>query len=235
MLAPLDPGVLQELEVGAGARVWWTTLDLAPTTRLELTALLSADEVARAASYPDAARGERFAIGRSVLRFVLGEVTGCAGRELEFASGEHGKPSLAGPTAPLGIHFNLSHAKGLIVVATARSRRVGIDAAWVGGTAPIDRVAERFFSPAERAALQQAPAELRRECFHRIWVRKEAFLKGIGAGISARIRETDLSHPAGAVHALEGASGSDGERWEVSDVAGLPPGYVASIAIERST
>lgn len=235
MLAPPDFGLVRKLGVGAGARAWWTPLELAPAARLELTALLSADEVARAASYADSARGERFTVGRSVLRFLLGEVTGVAARDLAFVSGEHGKPSLAGPPALLGIHFNLSHAKGLVVVATALGRRVGIDVAWVGGGAPIDRVAERFFSPAERSALHRAPAELRRECFHRIWVRKEALLKGIGAGISPRIYETDFSSPAGTVHELEGPSARDGERWEVSDVTGLPPGYVASIAVERST
>lgn len=142
---------------------------------------------------------------------------------------------MAGSPKVQGLHFNLSHARGLVVVAVAHGRRVGVDVAWVGGAAPIDRVAERFFSPAERAALQRAPGELRRECFHTIWVRKEALLKGIGAGISARIYGTDFSGPLGEAHDRAVPNASDAARWEVSDVTGLPPGYVASIAIERTT
>lgn len=235
MLAPPDVAVAQRLDVGAGAQGWWASLDVAPSTRLELTALLSPDEVARAASYPDSARGERFSIGRGVLRFVLGQVTGIPPRDLAFVANEHGKPALTGSQEVLGLYFNLSHARGLVVVVVAHGRRVGVDAAWVGGTTPIDRVAERFFSPAERAALQQSPAESRRECFHRIWVRKEALLKGIGAGISARIYETDFSGPRGEAQDRAAADAGDAERWEVSDVTGLPTGYLASIAVEGTT
>lgn len=235
MLAPPDVAVARRLDVGAGAQAWWAPLDVAPSTHLELTALLSPDEVARASSYPDSARGERFSVGRGVLRFILGQVTGIPPRDLAFVANEHGKPALAGSPKVRGLHFNLSHARGLVAVAVAHGRRVGVDVAWVGGAAPFDRVAERFFSPAERAALQRAPEALRRERFHTIWVRKEALLKGIGDGISARIYETDFSGPRGEAQDRAAPVARDAERWEVSDVTGLPTGYVASIAVERTT
>lgn len=194
--------------------------------------MLAPDEVDRATSYPDTARGERFALGRGILRLVLAEACGTHPRDLTFVVGEHGKPALAGAPAFQGVQFNLSHAKRGVVVAVAAGTRVGVDVAWTGGRAPIERVAERFFSPAERVALFEAPATERRERFHRTWTRKEALLKGVGNGITAAIHGTDFSGVAPGSTDETILCEQGGERWRVRDLRGLPDGYVGSVAIE---
>ena len=223
----LDVALARELAAGDGVRAFSASLDLSPEVDLEVRALLSDDERARAASFPDSARAMRFARGRGVLRHLLGEVLGAPPRTLRFAYNRDGKPVLAGTQADAGLEFNLSHARGLVLVAFAVGRRVGADVAWTAATAPLDRVVARFFSPAERATYAAAPSQARRRVFSRIWVRKEAYLKGRGEGISEWIHTTDFTGDAVA------ATGGDQDGWDVRDVAGLPAEYVGSVALER--
>lgn len=76
-------------------------------------------------------------------------------------------------------YFNLSHS-GDYVVCALSEREVGIDIQEHRGAA-LERVAQRYFSPAEVFALMQA--QDRAALFFRLWARKEAYGKLIGKGI----------------------------------------------------
>lgn len=76
-------------------------------------------------------------------------------------------------------YFNLSHS-GNYVACALSEREVGIDLQEHRGAA-IERVAKRYFSPAEVSALMQARD--RAALFFRLWARKEAYGKLSGKGI----------------------------------------------------
>jgi 4'-phosphopantetheinyl transferase len=224
------------LPAAGPARVWWVSLDVAPDADAELRVLLTEQERQRADAYPHAARGRRFARGRAALRLLLGASTSRDPKALTLVANGDGKPALAGIGETFGApHFNLSHAGDVVVIALCADGPVGIDLAAVDHRLPIDRVAPRFFSPVERAALDAARDDgSRRERFARLWVRKEAWLKGVGTGISERLRLTDFSA------ALDSAGVDAGsalalaiDDWEVRDVVGIPRGFVASVATTR--
>ncbi len=230
-----------EIDGGGNVHVWCARLDLSPEAGEGLHALLSPDERLRAAAYPSAVQGTRFASTRGILRQLLEQVTGVPGRAIQFAYNRDGKPSLAGDLAALGVEFNVSHTRDLAVVAVTRGREVGIDIASTGGVAPIDNLVARFFSPEERVAVAKVAAdgERQRELFTRIWVRKEAYLKGRGEGISQWVHLTDFSHSAD--HSATDCSATstpsrpdrDQDAWDVRDLRGLPTGYVGSVALAR--
>ncbi len=226
--APASP-LIRELAAGDGVRVWCADLDALAAQQEALESASPEDERQRAGTLPDALRRTRFVRARGVLRQRLADFVGAEAAARPFAYGADGKPALDGAPAP--VHFNLSHARGVALVAIAFGRRVGVDLAATGGAIPLDKVIARFFSPPERSAVEAVPDAERRALFARIWVRKEAYLKGRGEGISEWIYTTDFS-PASAGSAGREAS-RDQARWDVRDLPGLPDGYVGSVALER--
>lgn len=224
------------LPAAGSARLWWVSLDVPDAAGAALLDLLTDGERQRAESYPHVVRGRRFARGRAALRLLLGAWISCDPRELVLGANGDGKPVLAGELPAGGaLHFNLSHAGDLAVIAIDDRSPVGVDLVAVQARLPIDTVAPRFFSATERAVLASAPDEAtRRERFARLWVRKEAWLKALGTGISERMRATDLSaglsSPGAPGAATEGMKPVQVDGWEVRDLEGLPPGHVASVA-----
>lgn len=87
--------------------------------------------------------------------------------------GAHGKPFL--PDEPER-HISLAHTRGAVVCAVS-SRPVGVDIESCARRISM-RVAERFFTPCERAYAVDAAR------FLEVWTRKEAFVKRDGRGIS---------------------------------------------------
>lgn len=95
--------------------------------------------------------------------------------------GEHGKPYAADLD---GIEFNLSHSGRHALIAVARQLPLGIDIEAEGRARSIDDIAQRYFAPAETAALRALPQALRNVAFLRLWTGKEAVLKALGHGLS---------------------------------------------------
>lgn len=228
MPALVEQATPRELAVVAGVRVW--SIDLAPAAPVvaAMTERLSAAERDRAARLGTGPARCRFVVARASLRSLLSGVTGTPAEKLAIRSGRDGKPFLEPADGRLAPEFNLSHARDLAVIGIGDDRPVGIDLEWTGGSSPIEAIARRFFSAAEQARLEDAPVAGRRKLFFRIWVRKEAYLKGRGEGISEWIHRTDFSSTA----AWPGP-GRDQDAWLVRDLVGLPPGCVASLAVAR--
>lgn len=102
-----------------------------------------------------------------------------------FARTEADKPFVIGPVTSAA-SFNLSHTDGLAVVAVGPSD-VGVDAESLARGADILSTVLRAFAPAELAALRELPAERRAERAVELWTVKEAYLKGLGTGISRHL------------------------------------------------
>lgn len=92
-----------------------------------------------------------------------------------YRYGEGGKPYFTN----YPFYFNLSHS-GDYVACALSGREVGIDIQEHRG-ASFERVAQRFFSPAEASALMRARD--RESYFFQLWARKEAYGKLTGKGI----------------------------------------------------
>ncbi|MEO6445129.1 MAG: 4'-phosphopantetheinyl transferase superfamily protein [Gemmatimonadaceae bacterium] len=223
----------RELVAMDGVRLWSVEL-LQPADVVEqLVERLSLDERRRALALRRAPERRRFVVARAMLRSILAECTGIAGEDLTFSYGTNGKPSLdlPGPFDPP--FFNVSHSRDLALVAVSPAHEVGVDVEWVAGSSAIENIVRRYFSHPERTKLDAAPDAVRRRIFFRIWVRKEAYLKGRGEGISQRIQETDFSLLALGDERDAGIPEREQDEWLVRDLTGLPGDYVASLAVAR--
>ena len=97
--------------------VWLADLDAAADGP---PALLSPEEVARAARFTHEDARRRWARAHSILRALLGAYLDTDPRPLRFEAGPHGKPHLAGSGSPL--RFNLSHSAEVALYAFATER-----------------------------------------------------------------------------------------------------------------
>jgi len=213
--------------------VWRVALDLEPARVRDLMPILSPDECARAERFYSQKDGRHFTVGRAVLRAILGLYLRMKPEHVPFRYSAHGKPEVASACSRGALRFNLSHSHNLALCAVARERPVGVDIEHIRDDPDRDRVAERFFSPHETAALRALPANARREAFFACWTRKEAYVKARGEGLSLRLDQFSVSvgplEPAG----LLSASGDPAEaaRWSLTSLA-PGPGYLAALAVE---
>ena len=169
-------------------------------------ALLDEEERARAARYRLIEVQQRFVVVRAALRRLLAAYCERPAAALRLTYGAHGKPALS--DCP-HLHFNLSHTAGLALCAVS-SQPVGVD---VERLREVSEGVARFVLTAEeRRSLDEAAGG-------RLWVRKEALLKGTGEGLRYPRRVSTLHPPGG---------------WRVLDVVPAQ-GYVAAVAVKAPT
>ncbi|PXX71230.1 4'-phosphopantetheinyl transferase [Nocardia tenerifensis] len=153
--------------------LWW--LKLNGRCLPEDSLVLSAEEISRCARFDTAEFASDFVRIRATLRCVLAAYTGCRPSELRFATGPHGKPEL-----PCGAPaFNLTHTRGLAVVAVAGSGSIGVDAEPFDAGFDLAGLTGRVLTPREAAVVGRD-----RQRFLHHWVAKESYLKWLGSGLS---------------------------------------------------
>ncbi len=209
--------------------VWQAWLDRSRDEVARLRSILSADELERAARFRFDRDRDRYVVGRGLLRLLLASYRGMAPAELSFVYGPYGKPLLADP----GLWFNLSHSGALALYAFSSVAEVGIDVELDAPEFARERIAERFFSPAEVSALRSLPPELQGRAFMACWTRKEAFIKARGDGMSLALDSFDVSLTPGSPAALLRTEWSAEEPglWRLGDVSDPDRGYVAAVAL----
>jgi 4'-phosphopantetheinyl transferase len=184
--------------------------------------LLDEEELQRAQRLRVPDKAQAFVVARARLRQILANYLGLDPKALRFTYGPSGKPVLAGLADPPA--FNLAHSGEWGLCAVTSRGEVGVDVEVLDFGLDYAKLAERFFSAAEKKWLRECPAWRRRRHFFRIWTRKEAWLKGKGGGFS------EPDQDIGPVH-LSGCSTFDGNWWLRSFPVARH--YLASLALSR--
>jgi 4'-phosphopantetheinyl transferase len=211
-----------------GVHVWVAPLSADPEHVAALHELLSPDERQRAARFVADDRREEFVVARGTLRRLLALYLGADPAALAFVSDGNGKPALSGRE----LFFNVSHSHGLAVYALTRLGEVGIDVEQVRPRASLLDMADRFFAPAEAAAIRRLPPERREEAFFHVWTRKEAFIKATAQGLSYGLDRFEVSVPPDDPARIRLIEGDPETAAAWSMVSLLPAeGYVAALAL----
>ena len=222
--------------------VWRAALDLPPARLATLGALLSDDERDRAARFRFDRDRDRFVAARGLLRTLLGRYLGTEPGDIRFVyecrcgsprcRSEYRKPALA-PGCGDWLRFSLSHADGLVLVALAGAREVGVDLEQIRGDQSWGELAElarAVFTPREIADLRALPARERHAAFFACWTRKEAYTKARGTGLSAPLDRFAVSVTSPEHGALVGAlTDPAGTSWSLYDLA-PGGGYAGALA-----
>ncbi len=161
--------------------------------------------------------------GSARLRAILASYLGSDPAALNFESGAHGKPALVGHE----LEFNFSRSGSTAIVAVSRDRPVGVDLERIKPGRAVDRIARRRFAPAEAAALARRGGGDRVAAFHRCWTGKEAYAKGLGAGLHLGFATFSV---AGLIDGLPRCRVG---AWEVRRLP-APAGHAAALAAPGS-
>ncbi len=207
--------------------VWCLRLARPSAVVSALFTILSSAEQARAAKFHFAEDRAHYVVGRATLRLLLGDYLQMEPTAVPITYGPHGKPALAAGD----LHFNVSHADGVALLAFAWRRVLGVDVERVRPLPDADRVARRFFAAAEVAAYTAVPDADKAQAFFNCWTRKEAFIKAVGDGLSYPLRSFVVTLRPGEPARLVQAQDEMATRWELQSLAPLP-GYVGAVVAE---
>lgn len=156
--------------------------------------LLCADELLRCERFPEEHRTEAI-LTRALLRASLSRYSSVDPADWRFAAAEHGKPYIASPASEL--KFNLSHSGGRVVCAISQDMELGVDLQICDSQRNVERLARRYFSGEETAALEVCEGSAQLELFYDLWALKEARTKAAGGAIAAGLGKYrfDLPEP----------------------------------------
>lgn len=218
--------VLKESEI----HIWQVPLSVGNNIVERLWRVLTAPEQDRANRILGSSFRSQFVVGRAAQHLLLSAYSGRPLADLRYVFSPCGKPSLDETSCHL--QFNTTNAGSVAVYCVTFRRQVGVDIEPLRVVHEHEQIAQRFFSPLERAALSSVSPQLRTTAFLRIWTRKEAYIKATGEGLYR-----DLASFA----VLEGADNAPhiwldrdtiDARWIVEDLNVRWPGYVGTIVYE---
>lgn len=217
--------------VAGGIGLWWCTLDRSPEDTDRLAEWLSAAESARAARFGSEMLRRRWIAGRASLRWVLGKLLGVAPVAVAIRRGTRGRPELAG--VDIALDFNVSHTDGVALIGTSvgdpRHVRIGVDVERSDRGVGVERLARKFLTAREQAAIAQLPADGRRLRFLRYWTCKEAMSKATGDGLIAPFRRLDVELEPG-LRLIDGPPPYAPASWRLH-AAQVPEGFLATVAV----
>jgi 4'-phosphopantetheinyl transferase len=159
-------------------------------------------------------------LARDALRAILGTYLDAPPDSVEIETTPQGKPYLREGR----LHFNLSHSRNIALVAISEHSPVGIDVEHSRHFRAPDRLARRICSEREYAAFQRSGSETggtleAQQQLLRLWVRKEAVLKGTGEGLAHPLREIDVLDDVVA------------DGWRCVDLPRPAEGFQAALAV----
>jgi 4'-phosphopantetheinyl transferase len=208
--------------------LWRIELDCAATSIAALRAMLSPDELERAARFRSRQLCDRWTTARGALRCILATYSQSEPGSLVLRAGPKGKPELVWPAE--GVSFNLSHTCGLALLAIAASGRVGVDAETVRPGVEVADLSRRFFAAAEANEILGLPTEAQLAAFFACWTRKEAFLKALGTGLAVPLDRFQVTVRADQPARLISVDWEESDRWTLVDVS--EPGIAAALAVD---
>jgi 4'-phosphopantetheinyl transferase len=220
------------LSVPAGEiHVWRVDLEQSEDVVQQFRSTLESDEIHRADRFHFEKDRRAFTVSRGFLRHVLSRYLATKPEALRFAYGPYGKPALNGEHTNSSLKFNMSHSRGVGLVAVTETKELGVDVEYIRADFASEDIARRFFSPHEVAAFNALSNELRVAAFFRCWTRKEAYIKAIGRGLSQPLEGFDVTLAPDAPPALLRADEDDASRWSLSDID-VGNDYAAALVVE---
>lgn len=213
-------------------RVWRIALDPASAPDADALAQLSLRERARAEQFYSDDLRFRWLHGHVATRRILAQALGVAPSDVAYGEGASGKPFLVTPGGS-GLEYNYSDSGELGLLAVSTVGAVGADVEAMRRLPELERITERFFSVEEREAILSLPAAERHGAFHRVWARKEAYIKAVGDGLAHGLHRFAVTYAKGDARFVQmDGSREEARAWTLAEVE-VPSGYEAAVAIRR--
>jgi 4'-phosphopantetheinyl transferase len=155
---------------------------------------------------------EKYIISHGIMRRLLSSYLGCNPTDISYKVNAYGKPTLASSNP--SIHFNLTHSHDLGALAISTCP-IGVDIEKIAPLEDYVSLTKHFLAPEERQSFQQLPSQEQQLAFYRAWTRKEAYIKGIGMGLSYPIDQVLISFQEDAEILEDRANPNNEREWDL--------------------
>ena len=168
-------------------------------------------------------------ISRGSLRIILSKFLTIPPETIQFIYNAQDKPALAPPAE---YAFNVAHSGNFVLIAVSKTA-VGVDIEQMKQEHEYEMIARRYFSEWETAVFQDLPAADQPQAFYNCWTRKEAYLKGIGTGLTTKLDSFDVEFRSGREPTLLETRHSpvNVEKWQLIEVK-TAVNYTAALAVK---
>lgn len=158
----------------------------------------------------------RFLLARVVLKSIIHELFELPIEQIHFKKNPYGKLYFNLLYQYSSIEFNISHSYEYCIIAMGLNSPIGVDIEYKKRNIDYLGLAQRFFSSLEYKQLLKLSVNLREDGFFKTWTCKEAFLKGIGFGITFGLDQFSVNvNPLELARILQVKS----DRYQISDWA----------------
>jgi 4'-phosphopantetheinyl transferase len=179
---------------------------------------LCVEELARERKFrfPDDLR--RFVATRALLRTCLSRYVDLRPADWRFELNAFGKPSVTHDDLTVRrLRFNISHTRGLIVLAIGLDHGMGVDVECPDRAVSPLSLANRYFTPREVDDLSHLQAQAQLKRFFEYWTLKEAYIKARGDGLSVPLDRFGFRFDGESAMRLDidPRLGDDGRYWSL--------------------
>jgi 4'-phosphopantetheinyl transferase len=203
----------------------WICKDLHAPHLDSVIDILAPEEQKRARAYRFENDRQRYLGSALLQRSVLAHYTSSSLQDLSFSRNQWGKPYLDRDHHE--IEFNISRSHDVALLAISSGSKLGVDVEYsLGCNSGAISVAKQFSKPEQKYI---ATASNSTEALFEIWSRKEAYIKGIGRGLSHPLNKFDVTPPGKAI-VRDWSENPPAERWSVHSIKIPESGYAAAIA-----
>jgi 4'-phosphopantetheinyl transferase len=197
------------------------------------TPRLSCDDRRRALRLADARERQLRLAAYCALRLALERFVGQRARRVAFLRDRAGAPYLAGIPA----RFNLSHSRGVALIAVTRLHAIGVDVEGVRTLPMADAGRQQLLAVAAGLSARPLSGSANRMLLQ-AWTRLEAFAKARGGGVRRLVADLRLAgpaHPNSSPRTLVAAAYAEAQKraLRVSDLD-LGPTLVGAVALAAS-
>ncbi len=176
---------------------------------------------------------------RQLVKQISSSYLCLAEEEIVIREGTHGKPYLVlSDTSCSGrnLSFNLSHTTGYMVIAFATDMDLGIDIERGDRAVRLETISRHFFHEKEKKDLSESSSGGNKsKHFVRIWTLKEAFLKGLGVGLTVSPSSFMLISDGDKykISCDDPTLQAEYSKWILQDIPG-PDDYFCSLAYRKT-
>ena len=194
---------------------------------------LSGAERERAARFRFEKDCRSYRVSHACKRSILSRYLGLSPARLNFTTGQWGKPALCPQTMPSGVHFNLSHSRGVTLVAVGGRDYVGADVEALQTEERMQPIFDRFASEEERRLWSELAWTDVGRALSGWWVCKEAFIKSVARGLSLPLADFTVDMASDEQWSLTEVPDEFGPAGDyVVRLLDVSPGHMSAVVVK---
>jgi len=155
---------------------------------------------------------DRYIINHGILRQLLAERVNESAANLQIDTTEFGKPFL--PDHP-EVSFNMSHSGDILAIAISSQCQLGIDVECYKARNTWEGLVKKCFAPEEADYWYCLDNAQRSHAFYQFWVKKEAFVKAVGKGITLGLNQCVVNPDNSSTFLRVPELGGLADQWQI--------------------